>query len=309
MEQKDPYKILGVSRTSSQDEIKRAYRRLAKESHPDRNPGNKAAEARFKEVQAAYEVLGDPERRAQYDRFGAGGPPPDFQTWTTGGAPPFEGVEFDFGGDLSSIFEQFFRRPGARGARRTTRRPRARGADLEHTVDLTFEEAVRGTTRQIRLQAGGPDGRSERIEFRIPAGVADNQRIRVKGKGHAGPGGPGDLMIRCRVHPHRYFRRDGNDILLDLPLSLAEAIGGAKIDIPTLDGITTISVPPGTSGGKKLRLRGKGIATQGGAVQGDMYAVTRLVVPGELSSRARELLGQLADELKQKPRAGLGWPE
>ncbi|MHC4091926.1 MAG: DnaJ domain-containing protein, partial [Planctomycetota bacterium] len=207
MKQKDPYEILGVSRTAAPPEIKRAYRRLAKESHPDRNPGNKAAETRFKEVQAAYEVLGDPERRQQYDRFGAGGPPPDFQTWTTGGPSPFEGVQFDFGGgDLSSIFEQFFRRPGTRGrSRRAAGRPRPRGADLEHTIDLGFDEAVRGTSREIRLQAAGSNAHTQRIEVRIPAGVADNQRVRVKGKGHEGPGGSGDLMIRCRVRPHPYF--------------------------------------------------------------------------------------------------------
>jgi curved DNA-binding protein len=311
VDHKDPYDILGVPRNASRDEIKRAYRRLAKELHPDRNPGNKAAETKFKEVHAAYEVLGDPQRRAQYDRFGAGGPMPDFQTWTTAGPSPFEGISFDFGstGDLSSIFEQFFRRPGSRGRpRRTTQRPAARGADLEHTVDLSFEEATHGTSRQIRLSAGSGGAPAERIEFRIPAGVVDGQRIRVKGKGHAGPGGRGDLMIRCRVHPHPFFRREGNDILLDVPLSLTEAVLGAKIEIPTLDGITRVTVPPGTSSGTKLRLRGKGIRDQRSAATGDMYVVTRVVVPKEVSPRARELFEQLASELSQHPRAKLGWP-
>ncbi len=313
MNHKDPYDILGVSRSASQDEIKRTYRRLAKQHHPDRNPGNKQAETRFKEVQAAYEVLGDPQRRAQYDRFGAGGPRPDFQSWTTAGTSPFEGFDFNFGsaGDLSSIFEQFFRRPAARARSRraASRQPPPRGADLEHTVLLSFEEAARGTSREIRLTASGPKANTERIEFRIPAGVADDQRIRVKGKGHDGPGGRGDLMIRCRVEPHRYFRRDGNDILLDLPLSLTEAVRGAKIEIPTLDGVTRVTVPPGTSGGTKLRLRGKGIHAQRSATPGDLYVITRVVVPKELSARADKLLDELADELKQHPREGLGWPE
>jgi curved DNA-binding protein len=310
MNHKDPYEILGVSRTASEDEIKRAYRRLAKQHHPDRNPGDKSAEDKFKEVQAAYEVLGDAQRRAQYDRFGAGGPTPDFQTWTTGGPSPFEGISFDFDsvGDLRSIFEQFFRRPrGPRPTRRATRRPAPRGADLEHTTELSFEEAGHGTRREIRLNAAGPGGRSERIEFRIPAGVSDGQRIRVKGKGQDGPGGRGDLMIRCRVRPHAYFRRDGNDVLLDLPLSLAEAVLGAKIDVPTLDGVTRVTIPPGTSGGVKLRLRGRGIQPRSGT-PGDMYIVTRVMVPKEVSPDAQKLVRQLAEELKQSPRAGLNWP-
>ncbi len=312
MSQKDPYDILGVSRKASQDEVKRTYRRLAKRYHPDRNPGDQAAEAQFKEVQAAYEVLGDPERRAQYDQFGTGGPRPDFQTWTAGGASPFQGVDFDFGsaGDLSSIFEQFFRRPGrGRRARRTARGPAPRGADLEHTIELSFEEAIRGTSREIRLMTAGSKGASERIEFRVPPGVADDQRIRVKGKGHDGPGGRGDLMIRCRVKPHAHFRRDGNDILLDLPLSLAEAVRGAKVDIPTLDGVTRVTIPPGTSGGTKLRLSAKGIRAPRAAGPGDMYVITRVAVPKTLSARAAELFDQLADELEQAPRQGLGWPE
>jgi curved DNA-binding protein len=311
MDHKNPYEILGVPRDASQNDIKRAYRRLAKELHPDRNPGNKAAEAKFKEVQAAYEVLGDPQRRAQYDRFGAGGPTPDFQTWTTGGPSPFEGVDLDFGplGDLSSIFEQFFRRPtGHGGARRARPRPSPRGADIEHAIDLSFEEAVRGTSRQIRLSAGGGNARSETIEFRVPAGVADGQRIRVKGKGQEGRGGRGDLMIRCRVHPHPFFRREQNDILLELPLSVSEAILGAKVDIPTLDGITRVTVPPGASSGTRLRLRGKGIPDQRSRATGDMYVVTRVAVPKDVSPRGRELLEELAAELNQHPRANLGWP-
>lgn len=312
MNHKDPYEILGVARNASPDEIKRAYRRLAKQLHPDRNPGNKAAEHKFKELQAAYEVLGDPQRRAQYDRFGAGGPRPDFQAWTAAGRSPFEGIDFDFGslGDLGGIFEQFFRRPGGRvRTRRAARRTPQRGADIEHTIELSFEEAARGSSRQIRLQAGGPNARSERIEFRVPPGMTNDQRIRVKGKGQEGRDGRGDLIIQCRVRPHPYFRREGNDVLLDLPLSLIEATLGAKIEIPTLDGITRLTVPPGTSSGTKLRLRGKGIRDQRDAARADMYAVARVIVPKEVSARARELFGELTEELNQDPRAGLAWPQ
>lgn len=309
MTQKDPYDILGVSRDASQDEIKRAYRRLAKQHHPDHNPNDKAAEQRFKEVQAAYEVLGDAERRAQFDRFGAGGPAPDVHAWTTGRASPFEDVRVDFGsiGDLTSIFEQFFSRgAGGPGRTRTARRPAVRGADIEHTVELSFEEAVHGTVRTVAL-SGGPQQSSERIEFRVPAGIQDGQRIRVRGKGQDGPGGRGDLMIRCRVRPHPYYRREGLDILLELPLTYAEAALGTQVEIPTLSGPTVLTVPPGASGGTKLRLRERGIHDERTGKTGDMYAVVRVQVPKELTPRARELIAELSEELQQHPREGLAW--
>jgi len=301
MTAKDPYEILGVSRNATQEEIKRAYRRLAKQYHPDRNPGDKSAEQRFKEVQAAYEVLGDPERKAQYDRFGAGGPRPEFHTWTTSHVP-FEGIRFDFGslGDLTSIFEQFFQRATGVGAGpRPGGRSRARGPDLEYEVELSFEELLRGTTREIVLAS---NGHQERLEVRIPSGVEDGQRIRVRGKGQPGPGGRGDLMIRCRVRPHPYFRRDGLDILLDLPLTLTEATLGAKVEVPTPDGRATVIVPPGTPSGAKLRLRGHGVQDGRTRARGDLLAVVKIVPPKTLSPRARELLTELDRELRQQVR-------
>ena len=310
MEQKSPYDLLGVSRNATAADIKRAYRRLAKELHPDRNPGNADAERKFKEVQAAYEVLGDQERRDQYDRFGSGGPPPDYQRWTQTGARPFEGVDVDFGsfGDLGSIFEQFFRRPGAARAKaRRQKQPAARGVDIEHAVDVSFEEAARGCKRQVVMRRGGQHS-DERIEVQIPAGVSDGQRIRVRGKGQPGAGSAGDLYIRCRVHPHPFFRREGNDILLEVPLSVTEALRGAKIDIPTLHGTTRLTVPPGTSSGARLRLRGSGIRTKGAVAPGDMYVIVKISVPRELSPAARELVDRFAQEAPQDPRAALGWP-
>ncbi|RMF85425.1 MAG: J domain-containing protein, partial [Planctomycetota bacterium] len=211
VQSRDPYEILGVSRNASADEIKRAYRRLAKQHHPDRNPGDKKAEERFKEVQAAYDVLGDPQRRAEYDRFGAGGPAPDFHRWAE--APPPGAVSVDFGdlGDLSSIFEQFFqgRAPGATraGRARRTHRRAPKGGDLEHTVFLTLEEAAAGAKREVVLRTSDDPRDTERIEFRVPPGVTDGQRIRLAGRGQVGPGGRGDLYVICRLQPHPVFRR------------------------------------------------------------------------------------------------------
>lgn len=309
MTRKDPYQILGVTRTATQDEIRRAYRRLAKEHHPDRNPGNKAAEQRFKEIQAAYDVVGDPERRTQYDRFGEGGPAPDVRTWTSSGHAPFGGG-FDFGNgdDLSSIFEQFFSRAGGtatRGRRRTAAPRRAPGADLEHAVELTFEEAARGCARDVRIAGAG--GHVEHITFRVPAGVAHGQRIRVRGKGQEGSGGRGDLLIECRILPHAYFRRDGLDVLLDLPLTFGEAALGTRVEIPTLDGPTWLTVPAGASSGTKLRLRGKGIRDSRTDATGDMFAIVKIVAPRTLAPRARDLVAELERELALHPRADLGW--
>lgn len=312
MTNKDPYEILGVPRNATQEEIKRAYRRLAKQTHPDHNPGNPHAEQRFKEVQAAYELLGDPKRRAEYDRFGAGGPAPEFRTWTTGTAAPFADGRFDFGtlGDLSSIFEQFFTRgmPGDRGGRtrRAARTPRPRGPDLDHEVELTFEEALRGARRELVLTEAAHDGHTERIEVRIPPGVRDGQRIRVRDKGQPGAGGRGDLYIRCRLRPHPVFRLEGRDVVLDLPLTFAEATLGTKVEVPTPDGPTLVTVPPGTSSGTKLRLRGRGLPAGTAGEGGDLLAIVRIVSPRSISPRARQLLEELDRELGHRPRTG--WP-
>ncbi len=300
---KDPYEILGVSRQATQDEIKRRYRQLAKELHPDRNPGDKAAEEKFKQVQAAYEVLGDPQRRAQYDRFGAGGPRPDFSTWGPAEpADPFVDAGFGSPDDLASIFEQFFHRsrPRARPAQRRSRpRARPRGEDSSVVVEIDLAEAAHGTTRTVAPPASRKSG--ERIEVRIPPGVKDGQRIRVRGQGHPGPGGRGDLMIECRVRPHEVFKRDGDDVSLELPLSITEASLGAKVEIPTLDGPAVLTVPPGTASGTRLRLRGRGMPRAGGG-RGDLYAVVRIVPPRTLTPTARELLEQLEHELREPLR-------
>jgi curved DNA-binding protein len=340
MPPRDFYDILGVPRTASQDEIKRAYRKLAKAYHPDRNPGNKNAETRFKEVQEAYDTLNDPQKRKTYDQFGhtgvgAGGGPQSWRsgptgehvyTWQAGGGPdiPVENLEDLFkvfsqagGGEFGgrpggSIFEEFFSGPGSRGRRRRPASPAgtetAAPSPVEHPVILSFEQALQGTTLDLHLsREGGPAG-TETVRVRIPPGVAEGQRIRIRGKGNSpGTGGPpGDLYIVCNIQPHRYFRRLGNDILLDLPLSIAEAALGTKVEVPTLDGKMVLTVPPGTPSGAKLRLKGKGVKPPGNKPQGDLYVVVRIVPPKNLTPRQRELLEQLR-ATEESPRKETGW--
>jgi len=324
MAKRDFYDVLGVSRNASADEIKRAYRKLAKQYHPDRAKGDASAAAKFTEVQEAYDLLSDPKRREQYDRFGHAGPMPEggwqegpggarVYTWNSrgGGAP----ADFDFG-DLSdlfgggaggaSIFEELI--GGGRRGRRSRRSgaataPPVRGADLEHEVTLDFEQAVHGTTMQLSQQA--PEGGKETISVRIPPGVSDGQRVRVREKGAAGPAGRGDLYIVCRIRPHAYFRREGDDIYLDLPVTLAEAALGGKVSMPTLEGMTVVTIPPGTASGKKLRLSGKGIANPRTGTRGDQYAVIRIVPPAQPTPRQRKLLEELAETGLGNPREGL----
>ncbi len=296
MTSKDPYEVLGVSRQATADEIKRAYRKLAKQHHPDRNPGSKAAEQRFKEVQAAYEILGDPRKRAEYERARESGFTSGIPAWAQDVPGNFSGrVSFNFGDDLTSIFEQFFGGHGRAAQRRSARRAVERGADIEHAVELSFEEALAGAQREVVLAT--PDGQQERVRFRVPAGVEDGQRVRVPGKGQPGPGGRGDLVVLCRVRPHPVFRRDGLDVLLDLHLSFPQAALGTEVEIQTPDGLAVLKVPPGTSSGAKLRLRGRGVRNARTGQRGDLYAVVRIDVPKELSPEARRLVERLASEL------------
>jgi len=323
MPPKDLYVILGLSRGATADEIKRAYRRLAKQHHPDRNKGSADSEARFKEVQQAYAILSDPQRRKQYDATGHAGPLPEggawaerpggarVYRWSGGGGQPVEfdlgdlADLFDFGGDeqgRSPIFEQFFsRRGGSSGARVEPQAPPP-PADVEQAVDLSFEQAIHGATLELRIQGV----RDETIQVKIPAGVRDGQRVRVRGKGGTGSGGRrGDIYILCRVGPHAYFRREEDDIYLDLPVTLAEAALGAKIEVPTLDGLTRVTVPPGTASGKKLRLAGCGVRNSQSEQRGDQYCVIRIVPPATLTDAQRKLLEELNESGLDNPRKEL----
>lgn len=315
MSDRDYYDVLGVSRSATADEIKRAYRTLAKKHHPDQNKDDASAEARFKEVQEAYSVLSDAKKRARYDHFGragvasgAGGGP--HVSWTTGGGQPIDIGDlsdlFDFsfaggsgGGERqggSSIFDQIFQgsRPGRRG--RAKPRP-VPGDDIEHHVTLAFEQAFRGVSVDVERW---------KISVRVPPGVRDGQRIRIKGKGgvgrHGGP--PGDLFIVCRVTPHRYFQRREDDIYLDVPIALDEAALGAKIDLPTIDGVRTVTVPKGTASGAKLRLAGLGMPKSSGA-RGDQIAVIKIVPPGNLTKEQAALMKQFAETGRASPRDGV----
>lgn len=323
MSSKDCYEILGVSRSATAEEIKRAYRKLAKQYHPDRNPGDKEAEAKFKEVQAAHEVLKDPQKRAQYDRFGPAAvgdwqTRPDGQrvyTWSADGPQiNFDDLQDLFsafgggGGGFASPFEDILgQATGRRGRGRARRRAAPqRGQDLQQRVNLSFEQAVRGAALEIDVVQ--PDGQRQTLDVKIPAGVAEGQRIRVKGKGHPGAGGgsPGDLYLVVSVRPHRYFRRQGMDLDIDVPLTIAEASLGTKVDVPTLDGLVTVTVPAGTSSGSKLRLAGRGVKPSQGAA-GDLYAVVRIVAVKSADDEQARLLRELAATLGRNPRDDLGW--
>jgi len=297
----DYYDVLGVKKGASEDEIKKAYRKLARQYHPDRNPGDKQAEAKFKELQQAYDVLSDKKKRAQYDQFGTAGPEAGFGgfgghpgaggttfRWQTG-----DGAEFDpsdilnqvFGGGLGGA--GFGRR--ARGGARARQAPPAEAYETE--VTIPFTTAALGGSIDLRI-----DGRE--LTVKVPAGMEDGKKLRLQGQA---PGG-GDLEVVIHIQPHPYFRREGNDIILEVPLSLPEAVLGTKVDVPTLDGThLSVKIPPGTSSGTRLRLRNRGIKG------GDQYIETKVVVPAPKDDRSRELIEELARLNPQNPRAGLGW--
>ena len=308
--------MLGVGRTASADEIKKAYRALAQKYHPDRNADDAEAEEQFKAVSAANAVLSDPDRRAAYDEFGDIALDANFdaekarqaqQTFGGGfGGAGFQGGGFgDQAGGFGSIFEDLF--GGAQGHGHP-RRP-ARGRDLEADLELEFRDAALGTERRISISrplANGGVG-SESLTVSVPPGVDDGQRIRLAGKGGEAPGGhgpAGDLLCRIRVRPHPYFKRDDRNLTLDLPVSMRETTLGAEVDVPTLENSVQLRVPPGADGGAKLRLRGKGIPAAGGKPAGDLIVTLRIKTPKQLDDEAREALERLlpddGDELRKK---------
>jgi len=309
----DLYAVLGVPKTAEADVIKKAYRNLAKNLHPDKNPGNKPAEARFKQVNHAYEVLSNEPKRKLYDEFGEDGLRDGFdvnnarayqQHSRQQGGAQSGNVSFEDlfnnpgagGGDASDLFGDLFGRASRAGGRRR----QTRGADLESEISIDFMSSVRGTTLELR-----PRGRtSEPIKVRIPAGAEDGSRVRITGQGGPSPtGGPaGDLILAVHVEPHALLHRDGDDLHLDIPITLVEAYRGAKITVPTLDGSVSVKVPARTQSGTTVRLRGKGV-TRKNKEAGDIYLHFQIHIP--TSDDVAKLIDQLDDLTVGDPRKDL----
>jgi curved DNA-binding protein len=303
----DLYKDLGVARGASQDEIKKAYRKLAAQFHPDRNPENKSAEERFKAINRAHQVLGDAQKRALYDEFGdmalREGFNVDAARAYTRARSPFGGRASGAGGsggfnledilgngNIGDIFGDMFR--GGQG--RNARRP-AKGADISSEVSVDLSSALRGT--QVLVNLAGSEG----IQVRIPPGAGDGDKVRVAGHGLPGQmGGPaGDLLITVRVQPHPHFERDGLDLKLDLPLTPGEAFDGAKVSVPTPDGEVTLKVPKGTQSGQLTRLRGKGVQRKGKV--GDLYVRFLIRMPQTASQEVAKAIAELDEAMLSEP--------
>ncbi|MCX6567751.1 MAG: molecular chaperone DnaJ [Candidatus Aminicenantes bacterium] len=361
---KDFYQVLGVARGASLVDIKKAYRKLARKYHPDLNPGDKTAEARFKEIQEAYATLSDPKKRSHYDQFGQAGDMPPGAGSERRGGPGFEG--FDFSGSGSSTFRDFFDLfGGGRGAEQAVGGPE-RGEDLHYTMQIGFEDAIHGVQTRIRVnrlaaceacggrghvsggrkrpcpacggsgrgmiqrgfmkfsgacpacngsgQAPGEECRacqgqsalqkSDLISVRIPAGVDNGSKVRVPGRGNAGRNGgpPGDLFIVIEVAPHALFKREGVTISIKVPITVPEATLGAKIEVPTLWGKTTIRIPPGTKSGQKFRIKEQGAPLAGRKGRGDEYAEVYIVPPPFNNQRIREMMKELEQISGPGPR-------
>jgi DnaJ-class molecular chaperone len=288
MPKKDYYQTLGVATDATDEEIKKAFRNLAKKYHPDLHPGDKQAEARFKEINEAYETLGEPRKRREYDAR---------ERAVFEGAPPGWPGGFDFStfasevGGIEDIFGEFFGR-GARIPRR--------GRDLEHTLEIDFLQAVKGVEVDLPLKGG------RRARVKIPAGVKKGSVVRVAGKGGEGSlGGPaGDLYLTVSVKPHPYFRRIDDDIYLDVPVTISEALYGATIEVPTVEGAAKVKVPPRSQGGQKLRIKGRGILSPTGH-RGDQYIVINISLPGKPDERTKTLIEELEKINPYEPRRNL----
>lgn len=328
----DHYATLGVGKTATPDEIQKAYRKLARKYHPDMNPNDATAKKKFQEVQSAFEVLSDADKRKRYDQFGSdfesmggfpgGGPGAGPRTWrytTTGPqGQPFDvndlgdlfggggGAEVG-GGGFADLFKQFSR---SRGSKRAA--PAERGNDLKHDLTVPFNSAVMGGEAAVSVQR--QDGDVETIQVKIPAGIDDGKKIRLRGQGVPGTGDApaGDILLTIHVSPHPFFRRTGNRLDVRVPITLAEATLGAKVDVPTphgeggRPGVITITVPPNTSSGKRLRIKGHGVRPGNGPA-GDLFAEIQVVLPEKLSEGEREQIAEISNRYPQNPRAELRW--
>ncbi|MEK7866599.1 MAG: J domain-containing protein [Planctomycetota bacterium] len=314
MQYKDYYKTLGVAKEATQDEIKRAFRKLAKKHHPDYNPGNKAAEAKFKEINEAYEVLSDPKKRQRYDQLG-----PDWERYAGGGAPwggpGGSSVRWEDLGDaggfsdfFKTMFGDFF--AGAPSGRRGRAQSpfggfpfpgmeQPQGQDVEHPIELTLQEAFHGTGRSLQISDGR--GRARTIEVKIPAGVREGSKVRVAGAA----GGGADLYLVVKVLPDDRFELKGSDLHCEVPVTLLEAVLGASIEVPTPDGKATMKIPPETQNGQTFRLGGQGMPSARGGGRGDLYVRVRSVLPKRLTARQKKLVEELCAE-QENPRRAQG---
>jgi DnaJ-class molecular chaperone len=293
----DPYSILGVARSAGEKDIKSAYRKLAKELHPDRNADNPKAAERFSEVTRAYDLLSDKDKRARFDRGEIdieGNPTSPFGPGGFGGGGDQRGFRADgfegFGGegiDLGDIFEGLFGGRGGMGSSGgfgARGRPAPKGANVQYKLRVSLPDAATRATQRITLS----DGKT--IDLKLPAGVEDGTQMRLAGKGEPGPGGAGDALVTIQLQPHPFFRRDGDNIRLDLPITLDEAVGGARIKVPTVDGAVMLSLAPGTSSGKTLRLKGKGFGRKDGS-HGDQLVTVEIQLPEADAELVRRLEG------------------
>lgn len=323
----DYYKTLGISRSATDDEIHRAYRDLARKYHPDLNPDDNAAKTKFQEIQQAYEILKDPKKREMFDHYGAGfesmsgggpGGPSAGGPWrphpgaTPGGA---NYTEFDFrdifgeqgptdGGGFADLFRQF---TGGRESPQQGREPNrpTRGNDIQHQLEVPFRTSISGGSAQLNIRR--PNGKVETIDVKIPAGIEAGKKIRVRGQGDAAPPGgkPGDILISIRVAPHPAYTRQDLDLVAQVPITLSEAIFGAKIDVPTPKGTITLTVPKSTSSGKRLRVKGHGVETKDKC--GDLYAEIQIVLPENIDEETLAKLKETHLPERADPRSNLVW--
>lgn len=317
---RNPYDILGVPKTATTDEIKSAYRKLAKKHHPDLNPGKKDAEQKFKEAVNAHDLLSDPVKRARYDRgeidemgnerpFGRGfgnGRGGTWRTSTNQGGRSGEDPFSQFGG-VEDILAEFMgaatrgRRGANIGGEGSGGFGAARGGDVTYSLSVSLPESCLGSKQRVTLSNG------RTIDIAIPAGTADGHKLRLRGQGNSGPAGAGDAIIDIRVEPHPFFTRKDNDILLDVPISLPEAVSGASIKVPTLEGNVTVKVPQGASSGTKLRLKGKGVPAAQGDQRGDLFVKLSIALPDPLPDDLKEMIEKWAKKKAYDPRKKLGW--
>jgi len=304
----DPYSVLGVAKTASGADITKAYRKLAKKLHPDLNPGDKAAEEKFKQITAAYEIVGDEEKRGRYDRgeIDAGGQERPQQRYYREYAGGDEGARYrstagyeDIGAFSDLFGDLFGERGGARGGGAGGRRFSMRGHDAQYRLDVDFLDAVNGTKTRITLPDGGT------LDVTIPPGVTDGQVLRLKGKGSPGmgEGGAGDALIGITVRPHAVFKREGDDILVEVPITLDEAVLGGKVEVPTVTGRVFATVPPGSNTGQTLRLKGRGVKR--GAAAGDQLVRLSVVMPERVDDDLKAFAEKWRESHRYDPRRNL----